>query len=480
MDGKGKIQAGGTSVRSKTDDIVDGGFSRSSDEISVMEIERRAGVKRKGRVEPSSQRRSRSLPCHFKVVPIYLSDVIKAYKKVKRNKGAAGVDGQSLSDFAENLGQNLYNLWNRLTSGNYQVSPVKEVEIPKSDGGVRKLGIPTVTDRIAQEVIKSYLEPRLDRIFSPYSYGYRSQKNAHKAICQVRKNCWRYQYAIDLDIKSFFDEVSHDLLMKALRKHVSEKWVLDLINKWLNAPIEEKDGKYRYRIGQGTPQGGVISPLLSNLFLHYVLDAWLVKVAPRLTMVRYADDAIIHCRTAKEAEWLMRRLRQRMEACSLRLHPDKTKIVQCKKEGSPPEADYPLHFDFLGYRFQPRTKQRKNGSKYLSYDCAISPKSEKRITEVLRESNFQRWSFVGIEVIAAKFNAKLRGWYNYYGEIEKFLVRRIFERFNYRLLKWAIKKYKRLKGSFRKAGRWLRNLASVRPDLFHHWKHKITSTSCSA
>lgn len=440
-----------------------------------MEAERRATVERSGRVEPPPQRRSKSLPSGIKVLPISFSQVVNAYKKVRKNRGGAGVDGQTLEDFAQDLQGNLYRLWNRLTSGSYHASPVREVEIPKSDGGIRKLSIPTVEDRIAQQVIKSYLEPRLDRLFHPSSYGYRSQKNAHQALRQVQRHCRRYFYCIDMDIKSFFDEVSHDLLMKALRKHVSESWVLRLIETWLRAPIREADGSERLRIGRGTPQGGVISPLLSNLFLHYVLDEWLKRTYSGVELVRYADDAVVFCRTAREAEYVLRLIRERMQACELRLHPDKTKIVHCKTEMSQGQNDYPVYFDFLGYRFQPRTKRRRDGSLFLSFDGAILPKSERRITEELRQSNFQRWVFVGIEVIAAKFNAKLRGWLNYYGELDRFKVRRIFERFNFRLLKWAIKKYERFKGSFRKAGRWLRSLAKKKPHLFHHWKYGITA-----
>lgn len=441
-----------------------------------MGAERRATVKRSQGVAPPPQRRSKSLPSGVKVVPISFSQVVRAYKKVRKNRGGAGVDGRTLANFEADLQGNLYCLWNRLTSGSYLASPVREVAIPKSDGGIRKLGIPTVEDRIAQQVIKSYLEPRLDRLFHATSYGYRSQKNAHQALHQVRRHCRRYFYCIDMDIKSFFDEVSHELLMKALRKHVSEEWVLRLITTWLRAPIQQADGKQRNRIGRGTPQGGVISPLLSNLFLHYVLDEWLArKYGKGIELVRYADDAVVFCRTAREAEHVLGLIRQRIQSCELRLHPAKTKIVHCKTQMSQGQNDYPVYFDFLGHRFQPRTKRRRDGSLFLAFDGAISPSSERRITEELRQSNFQRWVYVGIEVIAAKFNAKLRAWWAYYGELDRFRVRRIFERFNFRLLKWVIKKYRRFGGSFRKAGRWLRNLAKRRPNLFHHWKYGVTA-----
>ena len=373
-DGKGKMQAGVAPVRLNTDAGTDDGSGRSSEEASVMGVERRAGVKRPLGVAPPLQRRSKSLPTGVKVYPITFSQVRNAYKKVKRSGGrAGGVDGQSLEDYGHHLTANLYRLWNRLTSGSYHASPVREVDIPKADGGVRKLGIPTVEDRIAQQVIKSYLEPRLDPLFHPHSYGYRSKRNAKQALREVRRQCWAYDYCIDLDIKSFFDEVSHDLLLKALRKHVSEKWVLRLIEQWLRAPIVEASGEWRIRVGRGTPQGGVISPLLSNLFLHYVLDVWLERKHPGLALIRYADDAIVCCRSAARAELVLKSIGERMTECGLRLHPVKTKIVFCKKGGSVQQSDYPVCFDFLGYRFQPRTKRSsKSGKLFLGSSSQFS------------------------------------------------------------------------------------------------------------
>lgn len=434
-----------------------------------MGVERRVGVKRPRGGSASPQRRRKTIPTEVKVVPITFKMVMDAYVKVKRNGGSAGVDGVSLEDFAANLHDNLYCLWNRLTSGNYHSFAVRQVGIPKKDGRTRYLGIPTVADRIAQQVIKSYLEPRFDALFSPRSYGYRSQKNAHQALRQVRRNCWKFKYVIDMDIKSFFDEVSHDLLLKAVRKHVAEEWVIKLITHWLRAPIQTPEGELIVKQGRGTPQGGVISPLLSNLFLHYALDAWLEREYPSVKHVRYADDVIIHCRNAVEAEAVLAAVKARMHACKLRLHPDKTKVVCCQLIGKRPEG-YPVVFDFLGYRFQPRTARRRDGVLFLSYDCAISPESEKRITAELRESNFQRWTGSTLHTIARVFGPKLRGWLGYYGELERFRVRRIFERFNFRLLRWVVKKYRRFRGSYPRAAEWLRALARREPGLFPHWQ----------
>jgi group II intron reverse transcriptase/maturase len=294
----------------------------------------------------------------------------------------------------------------------------------------------------------------------------------------VRRQCWAYDYCIDLDIKSFFDEVSHDLLLKALRKHVSENWVLRLIEQWLRAPIVEADGQWRMRVGRGTPQGGVISPLLSNLFLHYVLDAWLERTFSGLALIRYADDAIVCCRSAAQAELVLARIGERMRECGLRLHPVKTKIVFCKKGGRVQESDYPVCFDFLGYRFQPRTKRSsKSGKLFLGFDGAISPAAAKRITQVVRDSNLTRQTQGSLHQIAKALNPKLRGWYNYYSELGWGELKRVLERVNFRIMRWGMRKYRRLRGSYRRACAWMKSLAARAPDLFYHWQFGITFIS---
>ena len=468
---KGKTQVRRTLTRSNTEVMFEGGLNRSSEEDPVMGLERRVGVERSKGVLTTTRRRRKIIPTQTKVLPITYKMVMNAYKKVKRNKGGAGVDGQSLEDFAEDLQGNLYGLWNELTSNCYHSFAVREKAIPKKDGRMRKLGIPTVRDRIAQQVIKSYLEPRLDQLFHKNSYGYRSQKNAHEALGEVRRNCWQYDYVIDMDIKSFFDEVNHDLLNLALKKHIPEQWILKLLNHWLCTPIMEETGELRIRLGKGTPQGGVISPLLSNLYLHYVLDEWLVREYEGVKFVRYADDVIIHCKTGKEAERVLEGVKERMKKCKLELHPEKTHIVKCgRKGGKDAGCKYGLTFEFLGHRFQPQEAQGKGGKLFRSYNCAISPKSEKKITEELRTSNFQCWTTKTIEEIAEKFNPKLRGWLNYYGALEQRRVRRIFDRFNLRLLRWVIKKYGRFKKSYRKARKWLQRLATEKRTLFYHWQ----------
>jgi len=304
--------------------------------------------------------------------------VWEAYKKVSANKGSAGVDSVSMEEFDANRSKYLYKLWNRMASGSYFPPPVKEVEIYKKDGKPRKLGIPTISDRVGQMVIKMYIEPRLEKVFSPNSYGYRPKKNAHQALGSVRKNCWKTDWVIDMDIKGFFDNINHQKLMLAVEKHVPEQWVRLYIKRWLNMPVLTKSGKLVEKQGKGTPQGGVISPLLANLFLHYTLDKWLEKTDKTVKFARYADDAILHCHSKAHAEQTLNALNERMATCGLELHPDKTKIVYCRdfrRKGNYPE----VKFDFLGYSFQPRTaKSRKTGKLFLGYDCAISISSRKR------------------------------------------------------------------------------------------------------
>ena len=288
-------------------------------------------------------------------------EVWEAFKKVKANQGAAGVDGQSVSDFEADLSNNLYKLWNRMSSGSYFPPPVRRVDIPKDDGRTRPLGIPTVGDRIAQEVVKRYLEPRLEPIFHADSYGYRPGRSAIEALRKARQRCWRYDWVLDIDVKSYFDSIDWELLLKAVRKHTDCPWVLLYIERWLKAPVQMEDGSIVPRAA-GTPQGGVVSPILANLFLHYAFDLWMGRNFPAIPFERYADDVICHCRSAEGAQALWSALEARFAACRLVLHPQKTKLVYCKDTNR--RGDFPVHsFDFLGYCFRPR-KAKWRGSQY--------------------------------------------------------------------------------------------------------------------
>ncbi|PVD49280.1 group II intron reverse transcriptase/maturase [Terrimonas sp.] len=403
-----------------------------------------------------------------KPVPITKDMVREAYRKVRSNKGSAGVDEVSLQTFDENVSKNLYRLWNRMASGSYFPMPVKEVIIPKSTGGERKLGIPGISDRIAQEVVKTYLEPRLEAVFLPQSYGYRPHRNAHQALEQVRENVRHYAWVIDMDIKSFFDEVNHELLMKAIDKHVPEKWVKMYIRRWLEAPVQTKDGLV-FKKGQGTPQGGVISPLLANLFLHYVLDKWLAKTFPTVRFVRYADDVVVHCISEKQSHYVLEGIRLRLQECKLRLSEEKTKITYCQDYRRQGRKDYPKKFDFLGHTFKPMSKKsNRNNGVFLGYDCQMSMKSRTRIISEWKQMNFQRESTWTMQDLATLVNAKTRGIINYFGKVKTFSPGKLFRHLDYRIAKWVKNKFKRLH-SYQKAYDWLRNIKSGYPNIFVHW-----------
>lgn len=395
--------------------------------------------------------------------------VWEAYKKVRSNGGSAGVDQQSLSEFDKVRSKELYKIWNRLTSGSYFAPPIRRVSIPKGEGKTRPLGIPTVGDRVAQQVVKTYLEPRLEAIFHANSYGYRPNKSAHLAIREVQNNVLKYSWVIDLDIKEFFENVSHELLMKALGKHVSEKWVMMYIRRWLEAPVHLEDSSILESTGKGTPQGGVISPLLANLYLHYCVDKWLEKHYPRVKMVRYADDLVIHCGSHKTAQEVLSALTVRLQECSLTAHPDKTKIVYCKKDKRNLEG-YPVQFDFLGFSFQPIRHRLKTGGSFMQYDCKMSRKSKMRIIKELRDSCFHNKSQLTIQDIANKLNPKIRGWINYYGKVSQRSLRPVFYYLHHRTIRWILNKYSRFKGSKVKAIAWLKAIGKSYPNLFYHWR----------
>jgi group II intron reverse transcriptase/maturase len=408
-----------------------------------------------------------------KSIPISRSMVWAAYKKVRANKGGAGVDSVSMEVFDANRSKHLYKLWNRMASGSYFPPPVKEVEIPKKDGKIRKLGIPTISDRVGQMVVKDYIEFRFEKIFSPNSYGYRPHKSVHQAFASVRTNCWKADWVIDLDIKGFFDNIDHNKLMLAVEKHVPEKLVRLYIARWLATPVLTKSGELFIKHGKGTPQGGVISPLLANLFLHYGFDKWLEQTDRTVNFTRYADDVIVHCKSRFHAEQTLKAIRQRMNNVGLELHPKKTKIVYCRD--SRRREKYPeVKFDFLGYSFQPRTtKSKKTGGLFLGFDCAISISSRKRIADKLGELKVERLSFKSIVGVTQFLNPMIRGWINYYGKFRISMLHKVFRLLNKRLVRWARKRYKRYKTSLKRGFQWLKTVQIQYPGLFYHWKFKF-------
>lgn len=394
-------------------------------------------------------------------------EVWEAYKRVKANQGAAGVDGQSIVEFEVDLKNNLFKIWNRMSSGSYFPPPVRRVEIPKDDGRVRPLGIPTVADRIAQTVVKRYLEPLLEKHFHPDSYGYRPGKSA-KAVGVARQRCWRYDWVLDLDIKGFFDNIDHGLLLRAVRKHTDCKWVLLYIERWLKAPVQSEDGGLIHR-ERGTPQGGVISPLLANLFLHYAFDKWMERNFPSIPFERYADDGICHCRSKAEAEGLRVAIERRFGECGLELSLQKTKIVYCKD--SKRRLEYSeLKFDFLGYTFKPRTSKTRHGRFFVNFSPAISNKAAKSIRDTMRRWRLHRRTDKSLDELARMSNPVVRGWINYYGCFYKSALYPIFQTLNNILARWASRKYKRLRHRQRRAHHWLQRIAHGQRCLFAHWQ----------
>ena len=394
-------------------------------------------------------------------------EVWGAFKHVKANQGAAGVDGQSIAEFEARLADNLYKLWNRLSSGSYMPPPVRRVEIPKANGGTRPLGIPTVADRIAQEVVRRYLEPLLEPIFHEDSYGYRPGRSAIDAIRTARQRCWRQDWVLDLDIKSFFDSIDRTLLLKAVRKHTNCPWVLLYIERWLKAPAMLEDGTLVPR-ERGTPQGGVISPLLANLFLHYAFDGWLKRKMPGIPFERYADDIICHCRSRREAVALQEALDRRFAECGLVLHPEKTKVVYCKDTNR--KGNYAiLQFDFLGYTFRPRLAKWRGGLYGVSFLPAASPAALKLIRHTIRGWSLPTRSDKDLPDLARMFNPYIRGWINYYSHFYKSAMYPTLRRIDAFLVRWARRKFRRLRQRPKGARDWLARVVRTSPDLFAHW-----------
>lgn len=396
--------------------------------------------------------------------------VVKAYRLVKANGGKGGIDGETLEKFEANLENNLYKIWNRLSSGSYFPPPVKAVAIPKKTGGERILGIPTISDRIAQMVIRQMFEPNVEPFFHEDSYGYRPNKSATEAIGVTRKRCWEYDWVLEFDIKGLFDNIDHTLLVKAVRKHTTNKYIIMYIERWLTAEMVMPDGTVKKR-DRGTPQGGVISPILANLFMHYAYDKWLVVHHPHMKWCRYADDGLVHCRTLEEAETYKRILQERFKACGLEMHPVKTKIAYCKDEKR--QGEYSNQsFDFLGYTFRPRTAKTKKGRLFLSFLPAVSKKALKAMKAKTRQKGFRKGTSLSLVDISRMYNAVLRGWYNYYGRYYPSALAPLWRHFNKTLVSWAMRKYKKLRSKTR-AGRMLARIAEENSKLFIHWQKGI-------
>jgi group II intron reverse transcriptase/maturase len=394
-----------------------------------------------------------------------------AYLKVRSNKGAAGVDRQSLAEFAQDEKNHLYKLWNRMSSGSYFPAPVRAVEIPKPGGkGVRVLGVPTVTDRIAQTVVAMWLEPELEKVFHPDSYGYRPGRSALDAVEVARKRCWKRSWVLDMDIQGFFDNVPHEPILKAVAYHTQENWILLYVRRWLTAPIQRPDGSLVVP-DRGTPQGSAISPLLSNLFMHYAFDAWIGRAHQGAQFERYCDDVVVHCLSRRQALSLWEDIAERLAEFGLNLHPEKTKIVYCYQEGRPRQPSQVGEFTFLGYTFRPRYANSRKGGGYTGFLPAVSKQAKRSMAAVIRAWRIGRRTDMSFKELATMINRVVAGWINYYGRFYKSeLINFLGQRINLRLVSWACRKYKHLHRRKAKARLRLAKIAAQYPALFAHWK----------
>jgi RNA-directed DNA polymerase len=394
--------------------------------------------------------------------------VWEAYQQVKANGGSAGIDQESIALFESRLGDNLYKLWNRLCSGSYFPPPVKGVPIPKKSGGTRLLGVPTVADRVAQTVVKRILEPWFEPVFHPDSYGYRPGRSALDAVALVRRRNWQYDWVLEFDIKGLFDNIDHELLLRAVRKHGDVPWVLLYVERWLKAPLVAVDGQVIERT-RGTPQGGVVSPLLANLFLHYAFDRWVTQNMRSVRFCRYADDGVVHCKSLAQARLALRRIGERFRECGLELHPEKTRIVYCKDINRP--ESYPtIGFTFLGYTFRPRKAVDKYDRVYVNFTPAVSREALRAMRQTIRGWRLQLKCDKELDDLSKMFNPVLRGWMNYYGRFYPSALAPVWKHLNGFLVRWLRRKYRHLARHKTRAWRALGRLAQTSPAAFVHWE----------
>jgi RNA-directed DNA polymerase len=395
-------------------------------------------------------------------------EVWDAWLKVKANKGAPGMDGQSIEDFEADLKGNLYKIWNRMSSGSYFPPPVKAVEIPKAHGaGTRILGVPTVADRVAQTVAAARLEEIAEPKFHDSSYGYRPGRSALDAAGKCRERCWQYDWVIDLDIRKFFDSVPWDLIVKAVEANTTLPWVILYVKRWLAAPIVMPGGSLAQR-DRGTPQGSAVSPVLANLFLHYALDTWMAGKFPSVPFERYVDDAVVHCRSERQAKMVRGALEERLGQVGLMLHPDKTRIVYCK-DGKRRGSHEHTSFTFLGFTFRARAMRSRHGNVFTGFGPAISKDALKKISAEVRSWRLHTHTTLTEKDLARWINPVIQGWMNYYGMFYKTALYPLLRRINGYLMRWLRKKYKRLR-TFKKAHAAWERVTAQHPRFYAQWQ----------
>lgn len=452
--------------RESSDAGLRDGLISSSCESAVTAEERRG----QPGTDEEQQRERKKAQNQEKAYAISQQEVRLAWQGVRAKGGMGGIDGQGIKDFEINLEKNLYKLWNRMSSGSYHPKAVLRVEIPKGDGKTRLLGIPTITDRVAQEVVRARFEKVVDGFFHEDSYGYRPNKSAPEAVETCRKRCWEYDWVLDVDIQKFFDTIDHELLMKAVEHHRAEKWMMLYIKRWLKAPVQHRNGEIE-ETKRGTPQGGVISPVLANLYLHYAFDCWMERSFPGVKFERYADDIIIHCTTKEQSGQIEQALAKRLEECSLKLHPEKTKIVYCR-DGTR-SGKYPTKkFTFLGYTFQPRSAQnrwtRENFTRFLP---AVSTTAAKKFRTNIKERGIFKMHHLNVDELAKQANPLIRGWYGYFSHFYKSALYRMNDWLDMAIVRWLKSKFRLTK--WRDAYSMLRRLVKQNPKRFYHWHFRL-------
>lgn len=442
------------------------GLISSSCEGSVMELERRGQL---GTVKECQHERMSIPEQRRRVFGVSQEEVELAWRRVRAKGGVGGVDGESIKSFEIKLEKNLYKIWNRMSSGSYHPKAVLRVEIPKGDGKMRPLGIPTIMDRVAQEVVRMRLEVVVEKFFHKDSYGYRPNKSAPEAVKTCRERCWKYDWVLDVDIQKFFDTIDHELMLKAVEKHCTEKWMVLYITRWLKAPVQHKDGKIE-ETNRGTPQGGVISPLLANLYLHYAFDYWMERSFPEVKFERYADDIVIHCKSKEQSEEIEQALQQRLKECGLTLHPEKTKVVHCKDSSR--KGRYPTRkFTFLGYTFQPRIARNAKTKKiFTGFLPAVSKEAGKKFRDNLKQSRIFSMKHISLNDLADQINPKINGWFGYFSHFYKSALCPMCDWLDLRIMRWLRSKFRL---TWAKAFDLLVRIARQNPKQFVHWRFRI-------